>query len=945
MCLFLIFYSLPSQKHPLDFWIPHIDSYVDELLRHEGCGSASKTECGTCNKPMQNDQRFRCVDCQSAALHCQSCTVQIHRHLPLHRIEKWTDTHFQRTNLKELGLRMQLGHIDKCCPLPEPAFNDDFVIIAVNGIHRVGLDYCGCSCAPSKPIQLLRERLFPSTVIDPKTAATFDVLDNFQLLSFTSQVSAYDFYHTIAKTTDNTGINAPQDHFPIFLRIICEWRLVRLLKRSGRGHSSSGVNGTAEGECAVICPACPYPGRNLPEDWKTRPEKEKWLYTLYTAMDANFRLKRMNVSNDERDPGLNHGYSYMVERKKFKEYLKVYDTKIVDEKSNCNNHDAIKSASARGGHGTAVSGAGAVVCARHDMKRPLGVGDLQKGERYVNMDYFFLSSIAKAGLERIVLSYDIACQWSINLLSRCAIYPPNVLSTAACSSEPINMVYVVPKFHLPAHVLKCQTAFSFNFTPRVGRTDGEAPERGWPASNNLSGSTKEMGPGSRSDTLDDHFGHHSWRKVVTMAETFLRRAKDALEGRQEHLEAFIEFDAAIPPEDATVWTRMCQAWEKDPKQVNPFVLNRKVGVSDSDVRLRLAQEESDALARGEAVTVHGDVSPSVLVSQGLHLEDQQARLALDMKSLGTHSTSLQKAKLLERSNALKRRIDAWIAISIAILRSRDDAKCTTPVAVSDIKLFLPSSSKETLACSQSLLTYEWEFRFAQAHDILNSIRGLLLLRAHMINSKQSHSRGQRMQTRSLKLLNSVSTKISALTAAYSHTRTALEQLSIPLEKMTWQSMLRPLDQSDLVALYSTDDSVRLGEGRRTLPWIWKVDGTGENADDRTQAALRVEWCKARARAHRWQEECLLLAEEMRRVKAYFSWEEQTWLSKADEVKGSLIDAGCMEPTSEGKYAYAIRQSEIRKSMRLRCEDLWDGLADQLTTIPDRDDAYTMVECH
>lgn len=242
----------------------------------------------------------------------------------------------------------------------------------------------------------------------------------------------------------------------------------------------------------------------------------------------------MNVSNDERDPPLNHGYAYVVETKKFRSYLKEYDTRIPDDKSNCNNHDAIKSASARGGSGTAASGLGTAECSRHDMKRPLAVGDLQKGERYVklthwilyfnidkeyryvNMDYFFLSSIQDTVLRRIVVSYDIACQWSCNLLNRCKVYPKNALST----TTDLTLTHLVPKFHLAAHIPKCQTAYSFNFTPHVGRTDGEAPERGWSAANGIASSTKEMGPGSRSDTLDDHFGDYNWRKIITIGMFF-----------------------------------------------------------------------------------------------------------------------------------------------------------------------------------------------------------------------------------------------------------------------------------------------------------------------------------------------------------------------------------------------------------------------------------------
>jgi hypothetical protein len=77
-----------------------------------------------------------------------------------------------------------------------------------------------------------------------------------------------------------------------------------------------------------------------------------------------------------------------------------------------------------------------------------------------------------------------------------------------------EIIYLVPKFHLPAHILKCQVDYSFNLVPGVGQTDGEAPERGWSYINGVASSTKEMGPGSRRDTLDDLFGDYNWRKIA-----------------------------------------------------------------------------------------------------------------------------------------------------------------------------------------------------------------------------------------------------------------------------------------------------------------------------------------------------------------------------------------------------------------------------------------------
>jgi hypothetical protein len=92
------------------------------------------------------------------------------------------------------------------CLNAQVANSDDFVIIDVHGVHEIGLDFCGCETAQIHYIQLLRARLFPATSAEPRTAATFAVLEMFHLLSFESKVSAYEFYHSLARRSDNTGI-------------------------------------------------------------------------------------------------------------------------------------------------------------------------------------------------------------------------------------------------------------------------------------------------------------------------------------------------------------------------------------------------------------------------------------------------------------------------------------------------------------------------------------------------------------------------------------------------------------------------------------------------------------------------------------------------------------------------------------------------------------------
>lgn len=48
-----------------------------------------------------------------------------------------------------------------------------------------------------------------------------------------------------------------------------------MLKRAGRGHDPAGAAATKVGECAIECPACPHPGRNLPVGWEDAPIEMK----------------------------------------------------------------------------------------------------------------------------------------------------------------------------------------------------------------------------------------------------------------------------------------------------------------------------------------------------------------------------------------------------------------------------------------------------------------------------------------------------------------------------------------------------------------------------------------------------------------------------------------------------------------------------------------------
>jgi hypothetical protein len=133
------------------------------------------------------------------------------------------------------------------------------------------------------------------------------------------------------------------------------------------------------------------------------------------------------------------------------------------------------------------------------------------------MDFIVLSTLIGTVFSLLVLSYDIMCQWSRNLSTRMLQFPPHM----QLPNETIKLIKkVIPKLHIYGHGKSCQIKYSLNFLPYSARTNGEDPERWWAHINPVSMSTKEMGPGARQDTIDDHAAAWNWRKITGFGMCF-----------------------------------------------------------------------------------------------------------------------------------------------------------------------------------------------------------------------------------------------------------------------------------------------------------------------------------------------------------------------------------------------------------------------------------------
>ncbi|KAF9508994.1 hypothetical protein BS47DRAFT_1282474, partial [Hydnum rufescens UP504] len=236
-----------------------------------------------------------------------------------------------------------------------------------------------------------------------------------------------------------------------------------------------------------------------------------FLYRLHIAADANFRMKNCFKSGSCPDVGLGTGLSYFIEDAPYKSFLLNYVSET--DISTCSSLATLDLANTQKSVGLCVTGVGVAVCACQGCICLLGLGDLQKGKRYCNVDYINFSGLQSCGLCEILLSYNIFCQWAKKQEAH-----HDLLPVALWLDPQITLLGVVPKFHLPAHKDICHMKYLLNLRPGCGQTDGEGIERDWSNINPTAMSMKEMGEGSRHDTIDDLFGDWNYHKNVGLGE-------------------------------------------------------------------------------------------------------------------------------------------------------------------------------------------------------------------------------------------------------------------------------------------------------------------------------------------------------------------------------------------------------------------------------------------
>ena len=117
-------------------------------------------------------------------------------------------------------------------------------------------------------------------------------------------------------------------------------------------------------------------------------------------MDMNFCLKNLMCLSPKKDPGLHTGFAYFPEDEPYQKHILKYATQkdvcsalvysvqvlILLKISTCSGFKTLANAETQFLAGLRSTGIGMCLCTRHEIIRPGGMRDLQKGEWYVPLD-------------------------------------------------------------------------------------------------------------------------------------------------------------------------------------------------------------------------------------------------------------------------------------------------------------------------------------------------------------------------------------------------------------------------------------------------------------------------------------------------------------------------------------------------------------------------------
>lgn len=169
------------------------------------------------------------------------------------------------------------GGIPLCTKKPDRGYDSHhcplITSVHASGVHELRIRPCRCVLGKDIPIfdQMLYMGLYPASRKKTRTVFTFEALDDYDLENLETKASAAKHYDKLTRLTANAFPTMVPNRYRELLLISREWRNLKARQRAGYAYSPPDA--IPAGGLALFCLACPQPGVNLPDDWKSDPDR------------------------------------------------------------------------------------------------------------------------------------------------------------------------------------------------------------------------------------------------------------------------------------------------------------------------------------------------------------------------------------------------------------------------------------------------------------------------------------------------------------------------------------------------------------------------------------------------------------------------------------------------------------------------------------------------
>ncbi|KAJ7447699.1 hypothetical protein FB451DRAFT_777855 [Mycena latifolia] len=730
----------------------------------------------------------QCPNCTQYAASCKACFIAAHKNNPFHWAEVWDESQgvFRRHNLSALGHPLQLGHDGGSCEYAVGA--TQFTIAAETGVHALQLLFCGHWGAidndEHKVELLLSACLFPCSFDSPRSAITFNALQQFHILHLESKVAAFDYCGVLRCLSDNAFTEEVPDMYENFIRCSHMWGVIATQISAGQVHRIDKLLAHRPlGNTVLYCPSCPEAGFNMDPNQKmcSLPNHLRHLNQERRTIDGNFHCTKSMKNTDPNDLSLYRGSSFFPTDADLKEYLAKVPVTTKTEKSHCNYLKAVNNQDKKKFKNMEISAIVNVQCSHVFIQASV---DLQHGERYANVDLTLARAIRQKIREQhegdVIFkmefdsidqlgSYDAACQYSVYVGDRFEEFFPDVAHIVK------KMRWAVPALHIQGHQEECMYKFGTCYMLATGHFHGESAEVYWPELNQIGTQVTQMSGGHRHDTISIH--HNDWNSKK-MSKAFALLLADIITAQERYTKHHDYFLGLCRTYAIRIVSEGWRKASREPDRSDPKYTKSVYRHAKSKVPSQLAIYE---LMLADEAAVPNTSAPlskvAAFLNDGILIQRDQLKVKKMVARNAKHYSEVLTVEIEDLRETLQQRIAQWRRTQKALTPAVEDRLITQDGCKVEKELLgLPSDFTVREREQLGLLPFtrgEAELREGAAYDALASVIIVVKAVVSFRDRKKKNDSGVYKNTRAQKQIEDTERRRDLHIANYMAARKAL----------------------------------------------------------------------------------------------------------------------------------------------------------------------------